>query len=337
MSTSPIYNLLTPFIFNRSEAAISNQLIGEMQKIVKDEHHVHIGGSIPLSYMQKCADPQDYANLVHFLQRVKQGIDYDAIFGVFTLIKKIINNEEKLKMGVAALCQELWRDNIGYVELRTTLDRFESGFEGYLEAVLKGIEAGKLGTGLDVKLILSLKRNTSEKDALETLALALKHRSRGIVGLDISGNATCGDGSSIFSALKTAKECGLFVTLHLGESHQETAEQQLKELEEIRPDRIGHGALLCDAAKVWVRQHKVPVELCLTSALKVGMVSNPKDHFALELIQEQHPVSICMDDPLVFQISSSEEHAFVAHCLNYSAQKMQELVLFSKKSRFVHV
>lgn len=296
-----------------------------MKNMEKSELHLHIGGSWPLKYLEEIAQPQEFADLCAMLDKIQDVVDYHDAFQVFGLIGKIVNSEERIEKGVTALCKDLAQDNVTYAELRTGLKDFGHGLEGYLTAVLKGMSEGTRETPLKAGLILSLRRDTNLSISEQTIDLAIKYRNKGVIGIDVSGDSIQGDGSAIFAALIRAKENGLPITLHIGESEKETPEQQMKELYTIQPTRIGHGVHLCREAKEWVKENKTLVELCLTSALKVGMIQNRQDHPALQLISEGHPVAICTDDPLIFKTTLSKEYEEVAAILGLTAEEMHSL------------
>jgi adenosine deaminase len=302
------------------------QLFGDqMKNMQKSELHLHIGGSWPIGYLKEISKPQEFADLSTMLDQIYSGgVNYHTIFHVFTLISKIIDSDERIENGVAALCKELILDNVMYVEFRTGLKDLGSDLEGYLEAVLRGVKKGIEGKSLKVGILLSLRRDTNLAIAQKTINLALKYRHAGVVGIDVSGNSIKGKGEYILPALTKAKEHKLPITLHLGESKEETAEQQMMELKTIQPERIGHGVHLCREAREWIKEKKIPIELCLTSAVKAGMINDPKEHPALKLLLEGHPVAICTDDPLVFNTTLSQEYEQVANVTGLLPEEIQE-------------
>ncbi len=293
-------------------SAVSPITAMEMKSIDKVELHLHLGGSWPLAYLKEVAEPAQCVQLTHLLDQIEQGVEYKNAFKVFDLLSKMVNTDKKVEDGVAALCKELAEDGVVYAEIRTGLKDLGSGHEGYLKAVLRGIERGCYQTRLQATVLLSLRRDTPAQVALQTVDLISKYCQQGVTGLDISGISVQGDGSSIVPAIKRAQELDIPITLHIGESPEEAAVQQMKELEMIRPARVGHCVHLCPEAKNWIEMRKIPIELCLTSALKVMMISELHEHPALKLLKQGHPVIICTDDPLIFRTSLSHECAQVA-------------------------
>lgn len=322
--------LLSPCVGDEGNGATDSteffQWSEEMKNMQKNELHLHIGGAYPLEYLKKISTVEEFSDLSNMLDQIQAvELDYHNAFRIFSLINKIVNSEELVEEGVVALCQDLIQDNVVYAELRTGLKDLGSGLEGYLAAVLRGIERAAQGTPLKVGLILSLRRDTKHSIAQQTIDLALKYQDQGVVGIDLSGDSTQGDGIDVFSSLIRAKENNLPITLHIGESKKESAQQQMMELETIQPERIGHGVHLCEEAKKWIVEKKILVELCLTSAVKAGMIRDAKEHPALELLLAGHPVAICTDDPLVFNTTLSQEYTHVAIITGLLPQQIQEL------------
>lgn len=311
-------------------------LIADIQQLEKTELHLHLGGSWPLSYLEKIATPEQFDELLNALDQVQSNVlDYHEAFSVFALFSKIVNTEEKIENGVVALCQDLINDNVTCVEMRTGLKNMGSGLEGYLQAVLRGIERGCADSSLKVGLILSLRRDTCAKSSNSTIDLAIQYKDRGVVGLDVSGNSTKGDGKEIIKALHRAKKFGIPITLHLGESKEETPEQQMRELTQINPNRIGHGVHLCNAARKWVIDRRIPIELCPSSALMAGMVQNIADHPALNLLKQGYPVVICTDDTVLFNTTLTQENALVAVINGLSVGEIEALQKRARKLSFI--
>lgn len=314
------------------------RLYGEqINNLPKSELHLHLGGAWPLEYLKQISKPQEFNDLCLMLNQIQAAeLDYHSAFHVFSLIGKIVHSEERVENGVVALCNDLLLDNVVYAEFRTGLKDLGSGLEGYLAAVLRGMQRGTSGTPLKVGLILSLRRDTTDSIAEQTIDLALKYRDQGVVGIDLSGDSMQGDGKYVFPALVRAKENKLPITLHIGESNEETAEQQMMELLTLQPERIGHGVHLCNEAKRWIIEKKILVELCLTSAIKAGMISDAKEHPALDLLLQGHPVAICTDDPLVFKTTLSHEYMLVVIHTGLLPEEIQALQKQIQSYNFLH-
>ncbi len=301
------------------------RLVQKMKQIKKKEYHMHLGGSWPLEYLKEIGDTSDFDALCAALKKVSQGVSYNDIFSAFGFASKIVNTNEKVKHGVVALCKRLAQDNVVYAEIRTGLKELDGEKGDYLQAVLEGMRIGSEKYNIEMKLLLSVRRSTTAKEAEDVFNLAKIYKDQGIIGFDISHNSLEGDAAGIFDMLAEAREEGFLIALHLGESPKEKPEQQIKELEKIKPHRIGHGVHLCEKAQQWIRENKIPVELCISSAVKVGMIENYHEHPALKLLEQGHPIVISTDDPLIFGSWLSEECARIAQFNKLSVEDIQNL------------
>lgn len=300
------------------------QLARDLKRTSKVEFHAHLGGAVPLEFIAKYTTNEEYSELVKFIEKLKCGIEYTEGFKVFSMIGKVLNSNRRMEEAAYEFCRSQYIDNVTFTELRTGLKRLDGTFEDYLKAVVAGLERGMRDYPIRVALVLSLRRDTVMQDANEIIDLAISYQGQIVRGIDVSGESIKGNGEGIFDALRRAKNHGLPVTLHIGESPLENPEQQIKELTEIQPERVGHAVYLSKEAKTWIEDHKIIVEACLRSALSVGMIVNPGDHPALELFKKGHPVVFCTDDSTLFG-DLTEELALVAYLCDLSVDDIVEM------------
>lgn len=274
------------------------------KQLPKTELHLHLGGAYPLKYLFSISTSRQQEELKENLDLIHKGVAYHDVFRFFQLISQIVNTEERVQNGVEALCLSLEEDGVTYAEIRTGLKDLGHGFEEYLKAALNGTKS-KAFNQIRAYLLLSLQRNSSPEMAKTTVDLALKYQHLGVLGIDISGDSSLGQIELIMPELLRAKEGGLSLVVHIGESRDEIG--QLHLLEKLHPHRIGHGVHLSADAKEWILKHRVPLEVCLTSSFLVKMVDQPSQHPGIEYFYQGHPIVFCTDDPLLFSTIPSQE------------------------------
>lgn len=322
--------ILIPFLIISTIA--SSLTLEEIKQWDKVELHLHLGGAYPKEYLRSIATDQQMAQLEQELEKIHNGVDYEEAFPIFELIGRLVNTEEKVKDGLIALCRWLEADHVIYAEIRTGLKDMGQGDEHYLQTLLEGIRDGET-EWFTPRLLLSLRRFSTVEQAKRTVDLAIKYQAEGVVGIDISGISTLGNIRPLFPELLRAKAAGLGITVHLGESPNEN--DQLEILETLRPHRIGHAVFLTEEAKEWLKIHPIPTEMCLTSALKVKMIEKPHWHPALShYALRDMPYSVCTDDPLIFNVTLSDEYALLYSTGVIDADKLYEVCCASQFQAF---
>ncbi|XP_041534918.1 adenosine deaminase-like protein isoform X4 [Microtus oregoni] len=150
-----------------------------------------------------------------------------------------------------------------------------------------------------------------------------------VLGLDLSGDPTIGQAKDFLEPLLEAKRAGLKLALHLAEIPDKKKETQM--LLDLLPDRIGHGTFLNSAEGGamghvdFVRQHRIPLELCLTSNIKSQTVPSYDQHHFGFWYSIAHPSVICTDDKGVFSTNLSQEYQLAAETFNLTPSQVWDL------------
>lgn len=126
---------------------------------------------------------------------------------------------------------------------------------------------------MKTNLILSIDRRNDLPTALSVVDLAVKYRSRGVVGIDLCGDPAVGDVSIFEPAFRAAKAHGLKVTLQFAEAPQSSTDKELWTLLSYNPDRIGHVINVPGDVKEEILRRKLGLELCLSCNVHAKMIT----------------------------------------------------------------
>ena len=198
-------------------------------------------------------------------------------------------------MGTKDVIGDFYKDNCCYLELRTTPknDGSMSPSE-YFETICTAVDkmSHECGENMIVKLIVSIDRRRSVEEASVAIRLAEEFKNH-IVGIDLSGDPRVGDARDFIPILRKAQLGGWRLALHLGEVEGHQCETEMI-LQEVKPDRIGHGTFIKGSLADFVRKERIPLEICQTSNLSGQTAVSYKDHHVQDWYKMGHPLSICV-------------------------------------------
>ncbi|PWN19483.1 putative adenosine deaminase [Microstroma glucosiphilum] len=318
------------------------------RSLAKVELHAHLNGSVRRSTLASLALAQGLSpDAIIASSQILPGDtrSTSAQFSVFHLAHKCIRGAEVVRRVTREILEDWSEDGVVYAEMRTTPRAHEEvglSVEGYVQAVLDGFRDHQEGSASSssschARLILSIDRRDGAEVAERTVNLALRHRSQGVIGIDLSGDPTLGQWSNWEPALRRARSEGLKVTIHAGEVPD--ADEETSQILSFHPDRLGHVCYLSpsNAKKLEETQPKIPLELCLTSNLLVCPQIVPEysaHHFAKHYAQE-HPVALCTDDTAVFGSSLSQEYAIAMQAFGFSREETKRIARDALQASFL--
>ncbi|RYD17678.1 MAG: adenosine deaminase, partial [Verrucomicrobiaceae bacterium] len=214
-------------------------------------------------------------------------------------------------------------------------------------AVMQGLERASLHYGVSTGIILSLGRDLSLEANWLIIEAAIKWRSRGslngangVVGIDMAGPESRSLElskpwmSEVAAMMEKAREAGLKITYHVGESEATGPEGLARVLKAVRPDRIGHGIELRnakgkkkEALLSLLRENSTCLELCPTVNLVTRVVPDYAcvANFVRDLAANEIPYCINTDNPYLIHTNLRREYDVVGNELGVDAKPLLDL------------
>jgi adenosine deaminase len=259
------------------------------------ELHTHLGGSVSSEILWTLAHEQGIALPVkdywEFDRLVTvsdpRGVpDLNALDAIYHWTELIQSSPVAVERSVHAAIGGAYRSQrITTLELRFNPMKRNRGGERDLDHIIMAATRGLDRASLEypqVKagLILMMDRTFSAEQNAIIVDKAIRYAPRGIVGVDIAGPRPGGaryDYRQVLPMVEEARAAGLGVTIHVGEEGGELGRAEVREVvEELRPDRIGHGILAAGDADLMaaLREAEIVLEICPTSNLLTRALPN---------------------------------------------------------------
>lgn len=306
-----------------------------VQKMPKVETHLHLDGALSPRTIQELAQAQGHAPLLgKSLQDIRRLAVVEEprenlakVLEAFNTVYPLLHTPQALEKIALDLAESASRQNIRYMEVRFAPSlQAAKGFsaEEVLKTVLAGLKKGeeryKVRSGVIICLIRPFGFVSREQND-EMLRLAVQYLGQGVVGIDIAGNEAAQPLADYEAMFVRAKEAGLRLTAHAGET---PASGDLETALKIGVDRLGHATLLAEKPELLaeVKKRGIPIEVNLTSNLRTGAVKDLSAHPAKDWYRAGIPITVSTDDPGVFSLRLAHEYLVLSRRLQFSTSDL---------------
>ncbi|MDQ3937578.1 MAG: adenosine deaminase [Chloroflexota bacterium] len=258
----------------------------------------------------------------------------------------VMQTREALARVAAECAQDLAADGVVYAEVRYAPElstRDGLSLDDVVTAVLDGFRQGSNGRGIEMGFIVTAMRTAAR--SLEIAELAVRHRDAGVVGFDIAGAEAGYPPTRHLDAFHFIARANFHITIHAGESFGLPSIWEA--LQWCGAERLGHGVRIVDDIKVepdgdiklgrlasYVRDRRVPLEMCPTSNVHTGAVSAVEDHPIDLLRRLRFRVTVNTDNRLMSGVTLSDEFDTLSRIFGFGLDEMQWLTLNAMKSAF---
>ena len=321
------------------------------RKIPLAELHCHLGGAVNPAIMWGIAHAQgirlpskdfwQFRDMITVSKR--RGRSFDGYLQLFHWTELIQSSPLAVERSAYEVIGGAYRKNhVTTMELRFNPMKRNRGGEQDLDhiisAAIRGMDRATLEYPVKPALILCLDR--AFPNALNEIIVekAIAYRGRGVVGIDIAGpESSTFDPADYRSSFQAAREQGLGITVHTGESGP--VEEVTEVIEHLEPDRLGHGVKSAYDERTMglLRERGITLELCPTSNLNSRVVSGWDEFVWIFDRFHQHGVryTINTDGPEMLKTYIRDEMASLARHGILSVEQQEQAAAWARESSFV--
>jgi adenosine deaminase len=181
----------------------------------------------------------------------------------------------------------------------------------------------------------------------EIAELAVRWRDAGVVGFDIAGPEAGYRPTQHLDAFDLVRHENFHITIHAGESFGLPSIWEAVQF--CGAERLGHGVRIVDDITVrddgsvalgrlasFVRDRRVPLEMCPTSNVHTGAAPSIREHPFDLLRRLRFRVTVNTDNRLMSGVSVSSELAALDEAFGLGLGEMEWLTINALKSAFAH-
>lgn len=328
-----------------------------LHRLPKVDLHRHLIGSIRLGTLIDIAiknnislpayTPKGLASLIisrASAPNLREFVKPLEIFGRCYCHKKAIS-----KIAYEAV-EDAYHDNVRYLEMAVGT-AFEASFHKLslnevFAGIINGIKLAEEKYDIKVNLLAGPSFRWKERgwhSPEEVLQVALKYKEK-VKGFGLTAESREGIPFSKWKSdlrreyiriAKQAKDAGLKITVHAGEVSRAIAIRD--SLKFLNADRIGHGLSIIKDQKILelIVRRNIPLEICLTSNVKSGAVSQIGKHPFKELFRRGVKVTLNTDDPTLCQTTLTNEYVIAVKKLGLNLSDIKKIILNSVSSAFL--
>ena len=328
------------------------QLIAKGPKVLL---HDHLDGGLRPSTIIELAEISDYKNLPsnnieklsNWFHEGANRRDLDLYLETFTHTVGVMQDSYSCHRVAKECAEDLAQDGCVYAEVRFAPSLFtEKGLTVHevIESVLSGFAEGSEETDLVIKTIITAMRTSSDSKLIAEAAVDF--RNQGVVGFDIAGREVGYPPTDHLEAFQFLQRENFHFTIHAGEAFGLASIWEAVQF--CGAERLGHGVRIVDDIEMdssgkyklgslaaFIRDKRIPLELCPTSNIHTGAVQSLKEHPIQLLRNLGFRVTVNTDNRLMSDVSMTSELLALHETFGWDIDDFSWLTVNAMKSAFL--
>jgi len=291
--------------------------MGGYHELPKAELHLHLEGSATPDTMQDLA-PEVAAEEIR--QQFAFGT-FDAFLKCFTWVVKHLRGPDDYALVAQRLLESLELQNVSYAEITLSAgvvlwkgDDFGSIYEAVRRVASR--------SPVQVYWNLDAIRQFGVEHTMQVARLAAERVNDGVISFGIGGDEARGPAEWFTDVYRFARENGLRLTAHAGET---IGPESIWGALRLGAERIGHGIRAIDDPALirYLRDSNIPLEICISSNVATGAVRSLAEHPVRKLYEAGVPIVLNTDDPGIFGTTLEGEYELAAREFGFSDEELR--------------
>ncbi len=316
-----------------------------LEALPKTDLHCHLDGSLRLSTILELAaehgvaldatDEESLARSIHMGEVCDSLVDY---LKAVDITCSVLQTEAALERAAYELAEDAARENVWHLEVRYAPilhTRKGLSLARIVDAVLRGLRQAERDFDISTGVIVCGIRNIDPSESFRLAELAVAYKSRGVVAFDLAGGEAGNPAKDHASSFALVLANNMSTTVHAGEAYG--PESIAQALHFCGAHRIGHGTRLAEDGDLltYVTDHRVPLEICLSSNLQTSVVRDLRHHPLRLFYDLGVRVSLNTDNRLITDTTVTDELLIAHEQLGFTLEDLKVVLVQGFKSAFI--
>ncbi len=330
---------------NENDAAPAAVTEALLARLPKTDLHCHLDGSLRLSTILELAErhqvplkAQTEDQLAEAIHMGKVCASLDEYLEAFDITCSVLQTEDALERAAFELAEDAAKENVWHLEVRYAPilhTRRGLSLVRIVEAVLRGLAQAERTFNISTGVILCGIRNIDPKESFRLAELAVAYKQRGVVAFDLAGGEAGNPAKKHQPSFALVLANNMNTTVHAGEAYGPESIQQA--LHFCGAHRIGHGTRLAEDGDLlaYVTDHRVPLEICLSSNLQTSVVDELAHHPVRMFYDLGVRVSLNTDNRLITDTTVTHELWLAHDQIGFTLEELKVMIVQGFKSAFL--
>ena len=316
-----------------------------IKRLPKTDIHCHLDGCLRPRTMLELADAHGvqlptrnlYA-LARLLAAGKRTRSLGDYLRIFDLTLSVMQTRDALYRVAFELAEDAAAENIRHLEVRYSpiLHRARRlKWADIIEPVIEGLADAGRQHNMSTGTIICGIRSMAPRTSLLLAELAVEYKGRGVLAFDLAGQERDYPAKAHRAAFQLILKNNINSTVHAGEAFGPASIGQA--LHHCGAHRIGHGTRLLEDKDLmrYVCDHRIPLEVCLSSNVQTRTVPSIKEHPFGFYFDRGLRVTLNTDSRLISDTTVSREILLAARAFRLGPYEIKRIVIMGFKSAFL--
>lgn len=264
--------------------------------------------------------------------------NFDHFIEIFTFITQCLKTAEDYELIAYDFGKQCNEQKVIYAEVTFTIET-NCAFSGLswptiLCALNKGRTRAQKEFNVKWQWIFDIRRDHWQTQRT-TLEIVKNAKHDGVIALGLSGPEEAAPTEKFVATFDEAERLNIVRTIHAGESG---GPESIKDaLHLLHANRIGHGVRAIEDPDLvaYLATHRIPLEICPTSNIVLGIYPDFKHHPLRKLWDAGVCITVNDDDPALFNTSMTKEYQLLVDHFCFNQSMLEQLNLNAIEASFL--